>query len=532
MKRILIIGLSLLGGVLSAQNLTDGLRYSMEGLNGTSRFNAMSGAFNSLGGDLSAVALNPAGTSIFTRSEMSLTLAGVNSKNNANGRTTVSSDFLLSQFGVAFPIAIGEEGWKNVAFAFNYQKTHNFDANDLKYTHRSNGANLGDYFAHFANGITQQNLFLNDYKYNKGIKQWIKKSQGGLSALYSRMGGAPDPFRYRNAILGYTVGLIGPKNQPSEMESLAELPEEEREKKGEAILKENQYNRNFSAGTTTIQNVEQYTEGGVNKYNFNFAGRYDFISFGINLNSHSVDYRVVTKYQENYSNNTTDIRSALYKEDVRTVGSGFSLQLGAIAEVATGLRIGLTYASPTWYTLQDEMSQSLSVNNGATFANPNVVAVYEKYYFRTPGSWTVGASWVWNKQLILSADYMYKGYGNMRFRSGLESENAIIQNTLGDANSLRFGAEYRLPLSKTNHLFLRGGYRYEQSPYKTALKPIGDLTGFSTGLGVSFGSMRFDLSYDRATRAYHPQIFESILTDTPQVDNTLQNILLSFSLKL
>ena len=535
MKRIIYIGFSLLGGVLSAQNLTDGLRYSMEELNGTSRFNAMSGAFSSLGGDLSAVALNPAGTSIFTRSEMSVTLSGVNSKNDANGLTTISSDFLLSQFGVAFPITIGEEGWKNVAFAFNYQKTHNFDANDLKYTHRSNGANLGDYFAHFANGITQQNLFLNDYEYNEGIKQWIKKSQGGLSALYSRMGGAPDPFRYRNAILGYTAGLIGPKNQPSEMESLAELPEKDREKKGKAILNEKEYKRNFSDATTTLQNVERYTEGGVNKYNFNFAGRYDFISFGINLNSHSVDYRVVTNYQENYSNNTTDIRSALYKEEVRTVGSGFSLQLGAIAEVATGLRIGLTYASPTWYTLQDEMSQSLSTrlqDNGTISADPNVVAVYEKYNFRTPGSWTVGASWVWNKQLILSADYIYKGYGNMSFRSGLESENAIIQNTLGDTNSLRFGAEYRLPLSKTNHLFFRGGYRYEQSPYKTELKPIGDLTGFSTGLGVSISNMRFDLSYDRATRAYHPQIFESVLTDTPQVDNTLQNILLSFSLKL
>ena len=529
MKRIIYIGFSLLSGVLSAQNLTDGLRYSVEDINGTSRFRAMSGAFNSLGGDLSAVALNPAGTSIFTRSEMSLTLAGVNSKNDANGRTTVSSDFLLSQFGVAFPIAIGEEGWKNVAFAFNYQKTHNFDANDLNYTHRSNGANLGDYFAHFANGITQQNLFLNDYYKDNRIGLWEKKSQGGLSAIYSRMGGAPDPFRYRNALLGYTTGLITPRNTDSKIEPNTPDPQVN------AILKENQYNRNFSAGTTTIQNVEQYTEGGVNKYNFNFAGRYDFISFGINLNSHSVDYRVVTKYQENYSNNTTDIRSALYKEEVRTVGSGFSLQLGAIAEVATGLRIGLTYASPTWYTLQDEMSQSLSTRlqgNVTIPADPNVVAVYEKYYFRTPGSWTVGASWVWNKQLILSADYMYKGYGNMRFRSGLESENAIIQNTLGDTNSLRFGAEYRLPLSKTNHLFLRGGYRYEQSPYKTELKPIGDLTGFSTGLGVSFGSMRFDLSYDRATRAYHPQIFESILTDTPQVDNTLQNILLSFSLKL
>lgn len=542
MKRILIIGLSLLGGVLSAQNLTDGLRYSMEGLNGTSRFNAMSGAFSSLGGDLSAVALNPAGTSIFTRSEMSLTLAGVNSKNDANGRSTISSDFLLSQFGVAFPITIGEEGWKNIAFAFNYQKTHNFDVNDLNYTHRSNGANLGDYFVHFANGMTQDKLFLNDYKYNVRTSQWEAEYQGGLSALYSRMGRSPDPYRYRNAILGYTAGLIGPKNQPSEMESLAKLPEKEREGKGNAILKEKQYRRNFSDGTTTLQNVERYTEGGVNKYNFNFAGRYDFISFGINLNSHSVDYRVVTRYQENYSNNTATygkmppIYSALYKEDVRTVGSGFSLQLGAIAEVATGLRIGLTYASPTWYTLQNEMSQSLSTrlqDNGTISADPNVVAVYEKYNFRTPGSWTVGASWVWNKQLILSADYMYRGYKYMRFTSDNQnSENAIIQNTLGDTNSLRFGAEYRLPLSKTNHLFFRGGYRYEQSPYKTELKPIGDLTGFSTGLGVSISNMRFDLSYDRATRAYHPQIFESVLTDTPKVDNTLQNILLSFSLKL
>jgi putative membrane protein len=523
-KNIITIGFCLVSSFIFAQNLTDGLRYSMEGLNGTSRFNAMSGAFSSLGGDLSAVALNPAGTSIFTRSEMSLTLAGVNSKNEANGRSTISSDFLLSQFGVAFPITIGEEGWKNIAFAFNYQKTHNFDANDLNYTYRNNGANLGDFFLDKANGIMQQDLMLDVYENKR------KVGRDNLYELYSRMGKLKEPEKFRNALLGYTTGLVNPASGKREL--IPSMSNSE----ADAVLEERKYKKNISDGITTIQNVEQYTEGGVNKYNFNFAGRYDFISFGINLNSHSVDYRVVNKYRENYVNNTaSDIRSALYQNEVRTVGSGFSLQLGAIAEVATGLRIGLTYASPTWYTLQDEMSQSLSTttqSNGTFFANPNVVAVYEKYYFRTPGSWTVGASWVWNKQLILSADYMYKGYGNMRFRSGLESENAIIQNTLGDTNSLRFGAEYRLPLSKTNHLFLRGGYRYEQSPYKTEYKPIGDLTGFSTGLGVSISNMRFDLSYDRATRAYHPQIFESVLTDTPQVDNTLQNILLSFSLKL
>ena len=85
------------------------------------------------------------------------------------------------------------------------------------------------------------------------------------------MGGAPDPFRYRNALLGYTTGLITSWNTDSKIEPNTPDPQVN------AILKENQYNRNFSAGTTTIQNVEQYTEGGVNKYNFNFAGRYDFI---------------------------------------------------------------------------------------------------------------------------------------------------------------------------------------------------------------------------------------------------------------
>ncbi len=530
-KTVYITAFGLLSGMLSAQNLTDGLRYSMEDIGGTARFRAMSGAFNSLGGDMSAIALNPAGSSIFTRSEMTLSLQGTNAKNEVGKQATLSSDFLLNQFGVAFPIAIAEEGWKNVAFAFNYQKANNFEVNDLTYNQQTNGANLGDYFLHFANGIRQENLFLNNYEYNQRAHRWIARSQGGLGSLYSRMGNAPDPFRYRNAILGYTAGLIAPSGVASEIEETAT------EEAGKAILRANQYKKNITSGTTTLRKIEQYSEGGVNKYNFNFAARYDFLSFGLNLNSHSVDYRMVTKHYEQYPDNTeSSIRSAYFQNELRTVGSGFSLQLGAIAEVATGVRIGLTYTSPTWYTLQDELSQSLSattLSNGTYFANPNVVAVYEKYSFRTPGAWTVGASWVWNKQLILSADYMYRGFGNMRFTSDdLLSENAIVQNSLGDTNALRFGAEYRLPMSKTNHLFLRGGGRYEQSPYKTDYKPISRLKSLSAGVGVSFSGVRVDLSYDIARRYYQPQLYETVLTDTPMVKNTTHNILLSFSMKL
>ncbi|MFC2652383.1 MAG: OmpP1/FadL family transporter [Capnocytophaga gingivalis] len=526
-KNIIIIGFCLITPFVWGQNLTDGLRYSMEDMGGTARFKAMSGAFNSLGGDMSAIALNPAGSSIFTRSEMTLSMQGTNVKNEVGKQTTLSSDFLFNQFGVAFPITIGEEGWKNVAFAFNYQKINNFEVNDLVYNQRTNGVNLGDYFQYYANGIEQTNLMLQHYDSNKRPSfKWR------LDDLYSYYGQAQrfSPYKLRNALLGYTVGLINPKNVGRKIE------ESMTNGQANAVLDEKEYVKNISAGTTTLRKIEQYSEGGVNKYNFNFAARYDFLSFGLNLNSHSVDYRMVTKHYEQYPDNTeSSIRSAYFQNELRTVGSGFSLQLGAIAEIATGVRIGLTYTSPTWYTLQDELSQSANTNKGEAFANPNVVAVYEKYNFRTPGSWTVGASWVWNKQLILSADYMYRGFGNMRFTSDnkeLQSENTIIQNTLGDTNALRLGAEYRLPMSKTNHLFLRGGGRYEQSPYKTDYKPISRLKSLSTGVGVSFSNMRFDLSYDITRRYYQPQLYEKILTDTPMVKNTTHNILLSFSLKL
>ena len=98
-KKIILIGFCLVGGILSAQNLTDGLRYSMEELDGTARFKAMSGAFTSLGGDLSAISINPAGSTIFAGGEISVTIANNNTK-NAGTRTINSSDFSFSQFGI------------------------------------------------------------------------------------------------------------------------------------------------------------------------------------------------------------------------------------------------------------------------------------------------------------------------------------------------------------------------------------------------------------------------------------------------
>ena len=49
---------------LNAQDITDALRYSQQDILGTARYRGMSGALGALGGDLSALQINPAGSAI------------------------------------------------------------------------------------------------------------------------------------------------------------------------------------------------------------------------------------------------------------------------------------------------------------------------------------------------------------------------------------------------------------------------------------------------------------------------------------
>lgn len=48
-----------------SQTYEDVVRYNSFNHEGTSRFNSMGGAFGALGGDLSAISINPASSSVF-----------------------------------------------------------------------------------------------------------------------------------------------------------------------------------------------------------------------------------------------------------------------------------------------------------------------------------------------------------------------------------------------------------------------------------------------------------------------------------
>ena len=57
-----------------SQTYEDVLRYNSFSHEGTSRFNSMGGAFGALGGDVSAISINPASSSVFLDSEIAISL--------------------------------------------------------------------------------------------------------------------------------------------------------------------------------------------------------------------------------------------------------------------------------------------------------------------------------------------------------------------------------------------------------------------------------------------------------------------------
>ena len=85
----------------SSQTLEDVFRYSSFYNEGTARYNSLGGAFGALGGDLSAISINPASSTIFNDSEFGVTLNYKNLKisNRLNNNKTSSKNDFFSYGG-------------------------------------------------------------------------------------------------------------------------------------------------------------------------------------------------------------------------------------------------------------------------------------------------------------------------------------------------------------------------------------------------------------------------------------------------
>ena len=158
---------------VSSQSVYDIVKYSTTELNGSARYQALGGAFGALGGDLSSISNNPAGSTIFNYNEGSATIGvnvfsnDVNFLNGANINDKTSFD--INQFGFVLGFVNKKEKWDKVAIGFNFQSQNNFN-NKIEAQAVNMNRGLVDYFVNLAdrfefNVFDLENNSDNEYSY-------------------------------------------------------------------------------------------------------------------------------------------------------------------------------------------------------------------------------------------------------------------------------------------------------------------------------------------------------------------------------
>ncbi|QDO92659.1 transporter [Formosa sediminum] len=499
----------ILAGILTvpafyAQNITDAVRYSQDDIVGSARYRGLSGAFGALGGDLSAASLNPAGAAVFTSSFMSFSLTNLNIKNNTayyDGLDSNKDSYTeFTQIGTAFvfhnPNSNGS--FKKFTLGFSYDKTHDYK-NDWA-AHGEGVNSIANYFLAYAQG--------------KPLNEISALQNESLSRAYSEIGYAYGSG-HQQAFLGYESYIIDPVNSTDE---------------------NTDYISNISPGTFN-QNYIYSATGYNGKIAVNLASQVnDKLYLGINLNTHFINYDRITYFTESNSNVDSYVTDVDFENRLSTIGGGFSFQVGTIYRATDRLRLGLTYSSPTWYTIEEETAQAISTtrieenNSIDQVIKPNVINVFPSYDLRTPGKFLGSIAYVFGTKGLISFDYSYKDYGSAKFKPNndpyFSEQNNIITNALKGVSAFNVGGEYRI-----KQLSLRGGYRFEESPYKNGVT-VGDLTGYSVGLGYRFGNTNFDITFDQYQRDQDYQLYNVGLTDAVALDTTVSNITFSLSFTL
>lgn len=496
MKKIisfLLIGLSFANA--KGQQVSDALQYAQDDITGTARYRAMSGAFGALGGDLSAINVNPAGSAVFTDNFASVTLSNFNKKNNSTyfGSKTSSSDasFDMNQLGTVWVFENYDKNskWSKFSLALNYDNTSNF--NNSIYSKGFNPTNsISNYFISYANGISESTL--------SGIP-------------YDNL-----TYNEQQGYLGYNAYIINPEVG-------------------------NQYSSAVNQNGNYFQENSIESNGYNGKASFNIATEYDNrFYFGLNLNAHFSDFTTTSSFYEDYldspgNNPTTGVQASRFSNQLYTYGNGFSFQLGAIAKVTNEIRVGLAYDSPTWYNMNDELKQTLIVdcpdcitNQDSFLASPNLTIYYPTYKLQTASKYTGSLAYVFGSSGLISIDYSLRDYSNLKFKPANEftDTNAAINSSLDVSNEIRVGAEYRI-----KQWSLRGGYRFEESPYKNH-NTVGDLNSFSGGFGYNFGDIKLDMAYTYAKRGSNQPFFSQGFTDSANIKAVQNNITLTLGFEL
>ena len=480
-----------------SQTFEDVLRYSSFFHEGSARFNSMGGAFGALGGDLSAISINPASSSVFIDSEVGVTLNYKNLKisNRLNNYNSSSKNDFYS-YGGAGVVLVYENRKSKLSVAYNNYILGDFNSSFNLYGNNNSG--IDNYFLYFADGIPPGDLIIYDNETSQSVYTYLGDNYG---------------FGDQQAFLGYQSFII---NETGD-----------------------EYNNYVSNAlyNNLDQNLDIFRTGNHFKHSINLGFSFNNHLFtGININVHETLFEETKIFEEiGYANNS-NVQRIFFKEDLFAFGTGFSFQLGSIIKIKQ-LRFGLSYSTPTILNIEEENSQFIETDiieeDGlSTFRiDPNTINIYDKYKLRLPSKSLFSLAYIFGSRGLVSFDYEITKFNNSKFDdndgrdSYLNSLNYSIKNKMaGISESIRFGGEYRL-----KNLNLRAGYFSYKGP---DLDLKNNIRGLSAGVGINYGYFDMDFGITKSNGFLKNRLYTRGLTDKYDIEKDTYSIYASFSIKL
>ena len=292
---------------------------------------------------------------------------------------------------------------------------------------------------------------------------------------------------------------------------------------------------NYSSAVPANGGVKQTksitTSGSMNEIVFSLAGNYDDKFFiGGTIGFPIIRYYEQSTYKEVDIDTISTFKSFTLNEDISTVGSGVNFKLGMIFKPVEFIRLGAAVHTPTFFTLKDSYSRTLSseFDDGKSYLSNSPNGKFD-YELSTPMRLIGSIGFVIGEFGLISADYEYVDYSEARLRSNdykFFDENDAIQTNYRAQSNIRVGAEVRL-----EPVTLRGGYALYGSPYSATGANDGKRTSLSFGIGIREKKYFMDLAYvySKATEDYYlynPELVKP-------VSNTLtsNNIMLTLGIR-
>lgn len=480
MKKCILLFIILSSTKIFAQVPEDAIRYSWLSHTGTARYMAIGGVMGSLGGDVSATLVNPAGLGFYRTGEVVFTPSFLQNKNKASFRGANTEKFNNSKFnlgtvGFVKGFHFNNDPKSSKAFSIGLTQTANFN-NVIKYSGYNNLSSISEQFGEeFArSGLT--------------IDEALNTS--------SRL-----PYTAAPALYTYLIDTVWDGSR-----YVVRSP-------AENIL---------GAGQSLKQEMLKTSSGGM--YELAFAGaenKKDKWMVGATIGIPIINYKSKTVFTESdTSSNTGNLFStSTFTDDFKTTGVGISLKLGAIYRPREYIRVGLALHSPSFIYQSDERHTSIYNKREGTdslrdeFASSDMftadnTSINDKYIQSTPWKAIVSAAYVFREtedvkrqKGFISGDVEYVNYRSSRFRveeetddnTALKNYYTELNNTLKDqykgAFNFRVGGEL-----KFNIIMARLGFAYYGSPYKESVLRANKML-LSGGFGYRNKGFFVDLTY-------------------------------------